>query len=159
MTAISLHTDDFVPRMLSSSVMSELELYCVQSRTPEQILSWLSEKGYAVTWDQFRQFVSDALHKGVLTTIVIEGDNWPTPIARPAAVSGLGVANGNVWFGTPSPAVGKFRFYVNGVLKQILTDYYITELSALGAVPGDTIQICQEVNGVVGWWASIQVPS
>jgi len=158
MPSISLHTDDFVPRMLSSSILDDIESFCIPSKTPDQIQTYLTSLGYAVTWDQFKQFVADIVAKGELTTLVLEGDDWPVPTARPVAVSGLGVANGNVWFGTPSPATGTFRFYVNGVLKLVLTDYYITSLESIGAVSEDIIQICQVSGGVVGWWASINVP-
>ena len=42
-------------------------------------------------------------------------------------------------------------------LKQVLTDYYITDLASLGAVSGDVVQICQVVEGVVGWWSHAEV--
>jgi hypothetical protein len=165
MPAISIHSDDFVPRLLNAGILATIEEYCVQSRTPEQIQAKLAEAGYAVTWEQFKQFVADVVSKGELTTLVLDGDNWPVPTVRPVAVGGIGIANGNVWFGSyggqawgEGHNTGAFRFYVNGVMKQLLTDYYITELATIGAESGDKIQICQVADSAVGWWAEKDVP-
>jgi hypothetical protein len=150
--------------MESAGILAAIEEYCMQSRTPEQIQAKLAELGYAVTWEQFKQFVTDMVAHGAITTIVLEGDEWPAPIVRPVAVGGIGIGNGNVWFGSyggqawgTGHNTGTFRFYVNGILKIVLTDYYITSLESIEAGSGDIIQICQVENGVVGWWASKEV--
>lgn len=157
MVSISVHTDDFIPRMFSAGILAELETFATQSRSPEQIQAKLAELGYSVTWEQFKQYVSDVLAKGELTTLVLDGDDWPEPTGRPNAVSGIGIGNGNVWASPPGDHY-IFRFYVNGILKLTLTDYYITSLESIGAESGDTIQICQVAAGVVGWWAEKNVP-
>jgi len=151
--------------MLNSSIIDDIESFCIPSKTPDQIQTYLTSLGYAVTWEQFKQFISDVVAKGELTTLILEGDTWPATTVRPVAVSGLGIDADNVWFGSYGGVVwgaghntGTFRFYVNGVLKIVLTDYYITSLESIGAEQGDTIQICQVTDGVVGWWASINVP-
>lgn len=165
MPSISIHTDDFVPRMLSSAILDDIEEFCISSKTPDQIQVYLTGLGYSVTWAQFKQFISDIVAKGELTTLVLEGDEWPTATVRPVSVSDLGINADNVWFGSYGGVAwgaghntGTFRFYVNGVLKAVLTDYYITSRASIGAGQGDTIQICQVSGGVVGWWASINVP-
>jgi hypothetical protein len=105
---------------------------------------------------QLRQLIADLVHVGALEGGEIAG--FPTPIERPATPSGIGCGNGNVWV-TPPSSPYVLRFYVNGVYKMTQADYYITDLVTLGAVSGDTIQVCSiSPEGIVGWWASIKVP-
>ena len=101
--------------------------------------------------------------KPVTRKSLIEGSNVQAA-SRPVSVGGIGLGSGNVWFSSyggetwgETHNTGIFRFYVNGELKQVLTDYYITDLASLGAVSGDVVQICQVVEGVVGWWSHAEV--
>jgi hypothetical protein len=90
-----------------------------------------------------------------MTDIKLVGND--DPVLRPAAPTGIGVGNGNVWanfVGTTYTA----RFYVNGTHKLTMQDYYITDLASIGAVSGDTVQLCQVTAGVPGWFSRIKVP-
>lgn len=159
---IRLCRDDIIPRAVDAGILATLASYAAQNKSDEDVIDYLTTVGdpQNLTWDQVKEVLADAVLAGVsgADTIKLYGDSLPEGTARAAAPSGLGVGNGNVWFGTPSPATGSWRFYVNGVLKTTLTDYYITSLASIQAGPGDIVQICQVVDGVVGWWARITVP-
>ena len=156
----SLHLDDFIPRMRDAGLLRQLERFAITPKSASDIEAWFASQGYAMPWANIAQFLADCLSARDVTSLVLDGENLPAPDSRPAAVSGLGCANGNVWFGTPTGALtGRhFRFYVNGYLKTTLEAYYITTLADIGAVSGNIVQICEVANGTVGWWARIVVP-
>lgn len=157
----TLHLDDFIPRMRDAGLLKQLENFAITPKSTTEIESWFASQGYAMPWVNIVQFLADCISAGDVTSLVLDGENLPAPDNRPAAVSGLGCANGNVWFGTPngSALVGRhFRFYVNGYLKITLNAYYITALVDIGAVSGNIVQICEVSEGVVGWWARIMIP-
>lgn len=162
MTEIRLCRDDIVPRAVDAGILTTLASFAEQNKSDEDVLDHLATLGdpQDLVWDQVKEVLADAALAGLAgaTSIKLYGDSLSEGQARAAAPGGLGCANGNVWFGSPSPATGTFRFYVNGALKETLTDYYITSLASIGAVSGDIVQICQVVAGVVGWWARIAVP-
>ena len=105
---------------------------------------------------QVERLIADLDGAGKLANAtLIEGSNV-VAVSRAAAPSGIGIGSGNVWV-TPPEGSYVLRFYVNGVLKTTLTDYYITDLATIGAVSGDTVQVCRVVDGIPGWWARIAV--
>jgi hypothetical protein len=161
MSGITLHLDDYIPRMRDAGLLRALEKFAITPKSPSDIESWFASQGYAMPWQNIVQFISDCLSTGDTTSLVLEGETLPTPDNRPSVVSGLGCANGNVWFGTPNGAAlaGRhFRFYVNGYLKTTLVAYYITSLADIGAGSGNVVQICEVADGIVGWWTRIVVP-
>jgi hypothetical protein len=157
MTEISLHTDDYIPRMLDSGMLVSLETFCAAPKSTIDVENFFQSHGYALNWDQIKQFLVDVIRKGEQSILQLDGDVLPTPIIRDT-VSGLGCNSSIIWFTPPSPLVGTWRFYVNGVLKQVLVDYNTSDFVTLEAVPGDTIQVCKVTDGVVGWWAQVVVP-
>ena len=161
MVGTNLHLDDYIPRMRDAELLQQLERFAITPKNTSDIEAWFSSQGYAMPWGNIAQFLTDCIAAGDKTSLVLEGENFPAADARPSAVSGLGCANGNVWFGTPNGAAltgRKFRFYVNGYLKTTLEAYYITSLVDIGAISGNIVQICEVANGTVGWWARIVVP-
>jgi hypothetical protein len=147
--------------MRDIGLLRSLEKFAITPKSTSDIEAWFASQGYAMPWANIVQFLADCISAGDTTSLVLDGENLPAPDNRPAAVSGLGCSGGNVWFGTPNGGalVGRsFRFYVNGYPKTTLNEYYITSLDSLEAVSGNVVQICEVANGVVGWWARINVP-
>ncbi len=164
--------DDLTPMLESYGVVSIINDLATQNASATRartVIEWeMSKCGINITelsQHQLEILVIDLKTAGKLDNAsATEGGTWDG-VVRPVAVSGLGIGGGNVWFGgyegqtwSESHNTGTFRFYVNGELKQTLTNYYITDLVSLGAISGDIVQICQVSNGIVGWWKSISVP-
>ena len=125
--------------------------------TPDQVIAAL--RGLAdpqnLTWDQIMQIIADYVGAGNSTTLSVEGDTLPEATTRAPAPSSPGTNGINVWFTPPSPLTGTWRFYCNGSLKRVVTDYNMASVDELGAHTGDIIQICRVVDGVIGWWNRI----
>ncbi len=151
-------TDDLIPRLRDAGIAAKLEEWALSNKTIQELQnclsSWpLSQKN--ITWEELKQIISDFKNAGLLPTLVVIDDMLPMAIERPAAVGNLGCSVDNIWFGSPDPAVGTFRFYVNGVLKRTLIDHNLCSRAELGVVQGDIVQICKVENGICGWWAKI----
>lgn len=161
MTDIRFTYDDLIPLLQCSGIAATLNTWLARN-APEEILTWIisDTSGYDLTSGQLRQLIADLRDKGDLSQADISGDSLPDPITRLAAPTGVGVvAGGNIWCSAPEGSY-ILRFYVNNVLKTTLADYYITSLESIGAVTGDTVQLCfvSTVDGTVGWWAPKAVP-
>jgi len=156
---IRLTRDDLSPMMKDNAPVVARIIELCRKNCPINVLLWeIGDAGgiQNLTWDEVKQFLSDAKASGVLDNLSIAGDTLPPAITRPAAPSGIGCANGNVWV-TPPAEPYTLRFYVNGVYKLTQVNYYITTLAYIDAVNGDVVQICEVEDGIVGWWARIVV--
>lgn len=171
MSEITIVRDDLVPYLESEGVVALIEeLAALNTPITDFICElkvWGRSKGISLAGIdayQIERLFADLVGSGKLSSAsLIEGSNVQAA-SRPVSVGGIGLGSGNVWFSSyggetwgETHNTGIFRFYVNGELKQVLTDYYITDLASLGAVSGDIIQICQVVGGVVGWWGHAEV--
>jgi len=148
--------DDLIP-MLKDAGVSDDVVPWLKYNASEGFLTELVQMkhGIILLTNQLRQLLSDLIYDGAIPGGEIVG--LPAPVLRLAAPTGIGCGNGNVWanfVGTTYTA----RFYVNGVHKITMQDYYITDLASIGAVSGDIVQICQVTSGIPGWWARIKVP-
>lgn len=169
-----IHRIDLVPRAVDAGILEAVADFASRNETSDDVVAYLATLADPehVTWEQLLQIIADAQLAGLpgAHEIVVDGDALPAGIPRPVAVGGPGMSKetGNVWFGSyegqtwnpdakigPLHNTGTFRFYRNGVLKTTLTDYNVTDMTTLGAHAGDIIQVCQEKDGVVGWWARI----
>lgn len=161
MNTIRLMNDDLVPLLRDAGISEILETW-ITKNAPEDVLTWILSNwsGYDLSSLQIRQLIADLKEAGALPRATISGDSLPDPIERLSVPTGVGIAaGGNVWC-TPPEGSYTIRFYVNGVLKTTLNDYYITSLESIGAVPGDVVQLCfvSPEAGIVGWWAQKVVP-
>ena len=157
---IRLTLDDFIPRMRDMEVASQLVEWAKANTPPEALLiafdTWASMNN--VTWTEIKWLIADLIAAGVLPQVAVSGENLPNGRVRPSAPTGIGINGTSVW-ATPPEGSYVFRFYVNGELKLVQPDYYITTLETIGAMPGDIVQICKVSEGLVGWWSRIAVPT
>lgn len=149
--------DDLIPMLKDASVSDDIGPWLKYNASEGFLIELVQMRhGIMLLTNQLRQLLSDLIYIGSIPGGDING--LPAPTLRPAAPTGIGVGNGNVWanfVGTTYTA----RFYVNGVHKLTLTSYYITSLDSIGAVSGDIVQICQVSDtGIPGWWTRIKVP-
>ena len=156
--------DDLIPLMESYGMAAILEDLAAQNAPIEKairVIEWeMSQAGIHlsdISECRIEHLVADLLAAGKLTGSEIALGSNVEATARAAAPSGIGVGNGNVWVTPPGESYA-LRFYVNGQLKTTLTNYYITDLASIGSISGNTVQVAQVVEGVVGWWARILVP-
>lgn len=164
MTETILVRDDFVPYLDHLGVAARLDMLASENVPMVDLIChlkvWAWELGVrldGLDGYQVEHLVADlALANKLEIASLVEGGAWPG-VARASAPSGIGIGSGNVWANPPGETY-VLRFYTNGELKTKLTDYYITSLESIGASSGDTVQICQVVDGVVGWWTSKTVP-
>lgn len=159
---IRITRDDLSPMLEDNADIVTLTLELCNKNCPVEVILWeLSEISGVknLTWQEVKQFIHDAKGNGKFPEIAVVGDSIPDPVVRPARVTGLGIntATGGVWTSAPA-AEFTLRFYVNAALKTTLVNYNFTDLVTLGAVSGDVIQVCQTVDGVVGWWSRKVVP-
>ena len=161
MSGAVLVRDDLVPLLESyglSALITELaeRNICVSDLICE-IKVWSRKLGFTLSGlDEFQvaHIISDLVGSGKIQSISLLESNVFDPVERLAAPSGIGCNSENVWATQPGDHY-KFRFYVNGIKKLEMEDYYITSLSSIGATSGDTVQIGMvSEDGVVGWWAS-----
>jgi hypothetical protein len=159
---IRITRDDLTPFLYDNPAIVAKMIELCNKNCPIDVLLWqISDISgiKTITWDEVKQLIADAKARNALAEVAIAGDLLPDAITRAAAPVGLGcsTATGGVWCNAPD---GEFvlRFYCNGDLKTVLENYNFTDLTTLGAVPGDIIQACQVVDGVPGWWARITVP-
>lgn len=114
-----------------------------------------------VTHGPLLQYIADRQTLGELLDVGCD-ETLPTPMVRSAAPDGLGAAAWGVWFSTPDSGTAMVHWYVNGALVLRREHDLATNRSAtvdeLGAQPGDVVQVCVEVEGVVGWWGRITLP-
>jgi hypothetical protein len=145
--------DDIIPMLRDDGIAATLAPW-IAGNASEEFVSELIQMKHSVILlhAQIRQVIADLAGVGALEGIDVI--DLPNSIDRPAAPTGIGCAGGNVWV-TPPGTNYVLRFYVNGVHKSTLTDYYITDLASIGAVVGDVIQVAEVIAGVVGWWARI----
>lgn len=149
------NNDDIVPMLRYDGVATTLAPWLKKNASEEFLIELiLMEHSIVLLTRQIRQLLADLRYVGDLPSIDVS--ELPTAIERAAAPSGIGINAENVWVSPPG-ATYILRFYVNGILKITLDNYYITTLASLGAVSGDVVQICQVVADVPGWWTSIKV--
>lgn len=157
---VRITRDDLIPMMADNAAIVAKVIELCRKNCPIDVISWALSDILGIrdiTWDEIKQFIADAKALGILPEVTISGDALPAAIIRSAKVSGMGCANGNVWCTPPNESY-TLRFYVNGVFKLAMQDYYITSLESIGAVPGDIVQIGRVVDDVSGWWNRITVP-
>jgi hypothetical protein len=155
MTDSRFSRDDIIPMLADSGIAATLAPWIRKNASEEYMRELVQiEHGIILKHAQLSQLISDLNLTGALDGCDL--DNMPTPITRPAKPSGIGCGSGNVWV-TPPGEVYTLRFYVNGVQKATLENYYITDLAGLNAAPGDIVQVAQVVGGIVGWWTRILV--
>ena len=160
MTDERIGPNDLIPRWKDDGLCQKLEEWAVSNYSMEKVLTDLMAehiKPENATSDQLLQFMADTLAANFLENVACFGQDLPAPITRPAAPTGLGMNADNVWFTPPSPLVGTWRWYVNGVLKVTQADYNMMARVTLGCVAGDLVQVCEVSDGVCGWWAKIVV--
>lgn len=116
---------------------------------------------WTLTEDIVTQYIAQRWEAGALLTITHRGGGMAGGEVRPAAPTGLGLAEWGVWFGAPDAGTKTVRWYVNGALairrSHDLTANRSATLTELGAQAGDIVQVCIEAGGVVGWWGRISV--
>jgi hypothetical protein len=123
-----------------------------------------------VSWDVFKQLLSDLQGDGRCSSVRLRGDDsdLPDAITRPIAPGGIGYDENGIWFTTPDTGIYYTRWYVDGELqvrvqKDLSTDRGIIRGSEPGQIdcgPGDTVQIALEDQGdssIVGWWGKIVI--
>lgn len=160
MTEIRLCRDDIIPRAVDAGILTTLAAYAAQNKSDDEVITYLATLGdpQNLTWDQVKEVLADAVLADLsgADTIKLYGDSLPEGTARATAPASPGTNGTNVWV-TPPEGSFTLRFYVNGVLKLSGSDN-IPSLASIQAGPGDIVQICQVVEGVVGWWARIAIP-
>jgi hypothetical protein len=163
---IILSRDDLIPYLESLDIATELAKWIPKNFQESTILDILSDfAGIQLSSLQLKELLADLLLAGKLEWAAISGDSLPDGTTRPAAPTGIGINAENVWANAPSETY-IFRFYVNGIHKLTLNNYYITSLASIGAVSGDVVAIAQVAPadvlegetvitpaGTVGWWA------
>ena len=150
------YRDDIIPMLRDAGIATTLTPW-LKYNVSEEFLRELvqMEHGIIILSSQLRSLVSDLKEVGALEGADVE--SLPLPIIRPAVPTGIGCAGGNVWV-TPPGETYILRFYVNGIHKLTMNDYYITSLESIGAVAGDVVQVgIVALEGTVGWWARITV--
>lgn len=163
LTDIRITTDDIIPRLRDMGVATQLNNW-IPKNCPEEVLRWIISEWANIDINllQLKQLIAELRLVNDIPQASSSGDALPVVEARPSAPTGIGCGSGNVWANPPGETY-TFRFYTNGILKTTLTNYYITDLASIGAVSGDTVQICTtgtDLNGdtLCGWWAKIVVP-
>jgi len=160
---IRLEKDDWIPLLEKAGVAATLTTVADYLPTIAELRTDLNR--FCADHDvalrdfndrQIQELVADLVTAGKLVSPRITGGSNVEGVERAPAPSGIGISGGNVWV-TPPGESYTLRFYVNGELKATLTDYYITSLESIGAESGDTVQVCQVVEGVVGWMTSAAV--
>ncbi len=157
----SIHTDDFYPRLQDAGVITSLETFAAANRTvvevEEEAQSWLLRP----SWTQLKHLIADWKASGKTTKVVIEGEALPAGVVRLAAPTGLGQTADAMWISSPTAdGTKRIRWYRNGEMKvdQPFNDLSVLK-SAVGVMPGDTVQICiVAADGTVGWWLRGTVP-
>lgn len=168
---ILLTRDDFIPWLENRGIVAELTELIPKNYQESTVLDTLSNfAGVNLSVLQLKELIADLLLAEKLEWAAISGDSLPAGITRPVAPTGLGINAENVWANAPG-ATYIFRFYVNGIHKLTLQDYYITSLASIGATSGDEVAIAVVAHenvlegetvitpaGTVGWWAKGTVP-
>jgi len=161
---IRLEKDDWIPLLEKAGVAATLTTVAGYLPTITELRTDLNR--FCADHDvalrdfndrQIQELVADLVQAGKLVSPRITGGSNVAGVERAPAPTGIGISDGNVWV-TPPGENYVLRFYVNGELKLTLTDYYLTSLASIGAGPGDTVQVCRVVDGVVGWWTAAAVP-
>lgn len=172
MSNIRITRDDLVPLMADAGIAEKIKTLAARN-CPDDVLLWEVQDWAmmpGLTWDQLHSIITDLKENDKLHDVVVMGTGNVTPTIRPAAPTGIGVSSANVWANAPAGEY-IFRFYVNGVLKLTIPNYYITSRESIGAETGDVVQICcvapadiigdgqvvVTAAGTVGWFARIVV--
>lgn len=93
--------------------------------------------------------------------LIVTGGSIPAPTPRPDRPTGIGHDASAVWCsiagGTTEGTI--VRWYVNGAPVVDKTGVYANSatLVELGAGAGDTVQIAEVEDDVVGWWGKIEI--
>jgi hypothetical protein len=168
MYEIRYSRDDIIPMLRDDGIATTIMSWLRRNASEEFLMELIQmEHSLILLRGQLRQLIADLKFVGTMEGVDIE--SLPQAIVRPVAPTGIGCANGSVWV-TPPGATYILRFYVNGIHKLTMPDYYITSLESIGAVAGDVIQVAAvapedvmegenvvTVKGTVGWWARIVV--
>lgn len=174
MSFVRSQRDDYIPMLESYGISNLIGQELTPYNAPIEAISFEIHKFIEknklglidLTEAQIEQLYADLANAGKLPNTELYGGSNPTPKVRSIPVGAVGCNSTNVWFSQYEAAAwdesmhhtGTFRFYVNGNLKQTIADYFLAEVAVLEAVSGDTIQIAQVKDGVVGWWAKVPVP-
>jgi hypothetical protein len=163
MAEITLVQDDLIPLLESYGIAAKLEAWASKnmgmSRLICRIQSWAEDQDLdldGLDSYQVERLLADLTLAGKLTSaVLVEGSNVEG-VVRAEAPPDLGASTGDVWWASGEFATGKtFRGYVNGILIDTISNY---NHLPMGQQSGDTVQICQVVAGVPGWFASKAVP-
>ena len=154
---VRIHVDDLIPRLQDAGIIENLENYASFNRPQLLFESWCITQVLSPTIEQVCELLRDWKVSGHDTMIEIDGIDLSGGIVRPDVPSGLGTNGVNIWFTPPNPLIGIWRVYVNGVLKKVQINDNYTSVSEIGARPGDIVQICRVVDGIVGWWGRVQL--
>lgn len=172
MNDIRIVRDDLTPYLVDKGMIDKISDLSTRN-CPSEVMLWEIQDWAGLpglTWEQLYQAITDVVAAQKMNQVTVEGTGDLTPVIRPTAPTGIGCGNGNVWV-TPPNGNYIIRIYVNGILKQTLVDYYITDIASIGATLGDTVQICYvayanilddqdrvvTAKGTIGWWAKIIV--
>jgi hypothetical protein len=173
MSDIRIARDDLIPLMESYGMAAIISDLAKQNASAAKAISVLEFEMSGVgifieglSENRLEHLVADLKLAGKLPTEEVALGSNVEGVTRTAAPSGIGCAGGNVWV-TPPGEGAVLRFYVNGEYKLtttvifengVVAGGYISDLTTLGAVSGDIVQVGQVVDGVPGWWARIAVP-
>ncbi len=156
---VSLVRSDWIPRQQDAGLDTWIESVAPRSLVGEELALALAET--SLTVEMLAQYLADRHEAGALLDAKMIDGPAATGTTRYDAPSGLGADGNGVWFSTPSAGTEYVRWYVNGALvirrQQDLTTDRSATLVELGATSGDTVQVCIEAGGVVGWWARVEV--
>ena len=166
MSNIILSRDDLTSYLENIGIVDKIKAIIPCNYNFDTVLDILSNfAGIQISEIQLKQVLADLIKAEKIEWLSISGDSLPSGIVLPVKPTGLGIGNGNVWANAPE-ATYIFRFYVNGIHKLTLQDYYITSLASVGATSGDEVAIAVVAAadvlegetiitpaGTVGWWA------
>ncbi len=150
---------DFVPRLADAGLDDVILTAFNDTITSEALVEIVNAStGLGLSEADLHYYISQRGGLGLIVT----GGSLASQIARPDAPTGLGQDKAAVWFSEPTGGKLTIRWYVNGGLVSEDTRDCATNRampkSALECKEGDVIQVCVvDDNGVVGWWARIEV--
>jgi len=158
-----LEPDDYIPQLQYAGIADHLDSLVAYTPTIRdlqwEIKKFCIDRGLAfinLTGPQVERLIADLHGAGFMSSRIYGGSSaQATPRA---AVTGTKISEKDISVDAPNGETYALRFYVNGTKKSSKTNENKATKDELGVKAGDTIQICQVVDGVVGWMTSAAVP-
>lgn len=156
---------DWVPRYVNSgavTIINDLSFDNLEiSEFVKKFNNRIDESLPSLDQNMLLQLVSDLKSNGLTPLIGLDDGQLGISDIRDAAPTGFGNDGTGVWFSEPSSGTKTTAIYVNGIFKlsqvKDLSSDRGFNLSAIGAIPGDKVQICFITNDVVGFWGEREI--